>query len=153
MYLVACWSRMESRVWSTCFSDLLKRWKFKYDMRSKSNVKWWMEYVWPSVLLFSWRLSDVVWLAKSWNCNMQIILLTIIGRLLFNLAEYVKAWGLVWLDRLLDWHLIDAHEFVSKISVKVETANAWRANVLSVIWEAKVGLFMLNRLFNLGFRY
>ena len=64
---------------------------------------------------------------------MQIILLTILGCLLFNLAEYVKAWGLVLLDRLLDWHLIDAHEFVSKISVKVETANAWRANVLSVI--------------------
>ena len=49
---------------------------------------------------------------------MQITLLTIIGRWLFNLAEYVKVWGLVWLDRLLGWHLIDAHEFVSKISEK-----------------------------------
>ena len=49
------------------------------------------------------------------------------------MAEYVKVWGLVWLDRLLGWHLIDAHESVSKISEKVETANAWRANELSVI--------------------
>ena len=47
---------------------------------------------------------------------MQITLLTIIGRWLFNLAEYVKVWGLVWLDRLLGWHLIDAHESVSKMS-------------------------------------
>ena len=47
---------------------------------------------------------------------MQITLLTIIGRWLFNLAGYVKVWGLVWLDRLLGWHLIDAHESVSKMS-------------------------------------
>ena len=47
---------------------------------------------------------------------MQITLLTLIVRWLFNLAEYVKVWGLVRLERLLGWHLIDAHESVSKIS-------------------------------------